>query len=47
MPIERSELRLSSFKVKEELFPAEDISPIKQQNNSNFNFRRKSTQILT
>lgn len=29
MPIERSELRLSSFKAKEELFPVEDISPIK------------------
>ncbi|CAK94880.1 unnamed protein product (macronuclear) [Paramecium tetraurelia] len=47
VPLERSELRLSSFKVKEELFPVEDISPIKQQNNSYFVFRRNSSQILT
>ncbi|CAD8070377.1 unnamed protein product [Paramecium primaurelia] len=47
LPLERSELRLSSFKAKEELFPVEDISPIKQQNNSNFVFRRNSSQIMT
>ncbi|CAK87005.1 unnamed protein product (macronuclear) [Paramecium tetraurelia] len=46
LPLERSELRLSSFKVKEDLFPAEDISPIKQQNNSNFVYRRNSSQNL-
>ncbi|CAD8178007.1 unnamed protein product [Paramecium pentaurelia] len=47
LPLERSELRLSSFKVKEDLFPTEDISPIKQQNNSNFVFRRNSSQNFT
>ncbi|CAD8168014.1 unnamed protein product [Paramecium octaurelia] len=47
LPLERSELRLSSLKVKEDLFPAEDISPIKQQNNSNFIYRRNSSQNLT
>ncbi|CAD8103288.1 unnamed protein product [Paramecium sonneborni] len=47
LPLERSELRLSSFNVKQELFPVEDISPIKQQNNSNFVFRRNYSQLFT
>ncbi|CAD8090379.1 unnamed protein product [Paramecium sonneborni] len=46
LPLERSEFRLSSFNAKQELFPVEDISPIKQQNNSNFVYRRNSSQIL-